>query len=559
MSPTANKEGITEQCVVYNSVCAHTCVCDSPPLCCRMEEEEALPTGRIRELERELEAAVAEVVKFSVAINLQPLGLDRWHRVYWWFPSMPGLFVEQPPAKQVYLPTPVRAAAAASVIAAGPTYKPNHAPKPQWSMYPVDEEHFTGLLKALNQRGARESVLRKRLASQKDMIMISTEKLLRRREVKSEPALYDSAEDYMELTLRECLLEVEDNVYCGNLGHVRSKESRAEWRSMLEHSRTVAKYERRKTEAKGKREGGARAEGGMSAETMEVLVEPSGETSIQMCASTQSSRTQTPLPQSPECPTSGTASGVSSPLCNPTVKELAAAMLQIQEGVEKRFLKLPLGNAVEESAKSRQRRKIEAEKLREPCLQQWQASLRSCTSQSQLAIHWYTLERSIIWSKSLMNLRCRKCCKKGGDEYLLLCDGCDNGFHTYCLDPPLLEIPEGNWFCSKCKPASPVKLRRVSGMQRSASQETDEESSDDHLSEGESMESGEGPGRSRQKNRRNIPLPRRSTRIQKRRCRSVVLCTCTVQITLYLHFPFMSPFLSVDSSPLPLAITGFVN
>lgn len=116
-----------------------------------------------------------------------------------------------------------------------------------------------------------------------------------------------------------------------------------------------------------------------------------------------------------------------------------------------------------------------------------------------------------------MNLRCRKCCKKGGDEYLLLCDGCDNGFHTYCLDPPLLEIPEGNWFCSKCKPASPVKLRRVSGVQRSTSQETDEESSDDRLSEGESVESGEEVGRSRQKNRRNIPLPRRSTRIQGKR------------------------------------------
>lgn len=480
--------------------------------------EETLATERIQELERELEAAVADVAKHSVAINLQPLGQDRWHRVFWWFPSMPGLYVEQPPARDVYLSTPIRAAAAASVIAVGPTYQPNHAPKPQWSMYPVEEEHFAALLEALNQRGARESVLRKRLASQKDTIMSSTEKLLRRREVKSEPALYDSAEDYMELTLRECLLEVEDNVYCGNLGHVRSKETRIEWRGMLEHSDTVAKYERRKAEGKGKRESGAKVEGGMSAEAMEVPVEPSGETSVQTCLSPQSSRTQTPVPQSPNCPASGTASGVSSPLCSSIVRELAAAMLQIEEGVERRFLKDPLGSAVEESTKSRQRRKAETVKPREPCLKHWQSSLRSSTSLSQLAIHWYTLERSIIWSKSLMNLRCRKCCKKGGDEYLLLCDGCDNGFHTYCLDPPLLEIPEGNWFCSKCKPASPVKLlRRVSGVQRSTSQETDEESSDDRLSEAESVESGEEVGRSRQKNRRNIPLPRRSTRIQKQR------------------------------------------
>lgn len=527
--PTTDKEGITEQCVLYLYVYLCVFVRDSHPLCCRMEEE-APPTARIQELERQLEAALAEVAEHSVAINLQPLGQDRWQRAYWWFPSMPGLYVEQPPANQVYLPTPVKAAAAASVIATGPTYKPNHIPKPEWSMYPVDDEHFATLLEALNQRGARESVLRKRLTSQKDKIKISTEKLLRRREVKSEPALYDSAEDYMELTLRECLLEVEDNVYCGNLGHVRSKESRTEWRVLLEHSATVAKYERRKVEGRGKRESGAKAEDGMSVvEAVEVPVEPSGETTVHTCLSSQSSRTHTPLPQSPECPASGTASGVSSPLCSPIVRELAAAMLQIEEGVERRFLKNPLGSAVEESTKGRQRRKVETVKPREPCLQRWQSSLRSCTSLSQLAIHWYTLERSIMWSKSLMNLRCRKCCKKGGDEYLLLCDGCDNGFHTYCLDPPLLEIPEGNWFCSKCKPPSPVKLRRVSGVQRSTSQEIDEESSDDQSSEGESVELEEGTGRSRQRNRRNIPLPRRSTRIQEQRCCSVVCIALTLQ------------------------------
>ena len=33
---------------------------------------------------------------------------------------------------------------------------------------------------------------------------------------------------------------------------------------------------------------------------------------------------------------------------------------------------------------------------------------------------------------------------------MLLCDGCDKGFHTYCPVPAIEEIPDGDWFCSKC-------------------------------------------------------------------------------------------------------------
>lgn len=33
---------------------------------------------------------------------------------------------------------------------------------------------------------------------------------------------------------------------------------------------------------------------------------------------------------------------------------------------------------------------------------------------------------------------------------MLLCDRCDNGFHMYCLNPPLQSIPESEWICGNC-------------------------------------------------------------------------------------------------------------
>ncbi|KAH7887375.1 PLU-1-like protein-domain-containing protein [Phlebopus sp. FC_14] len=45
---------------------------------------------------------------------------------------------------------------------------------------------------------------------------------------------------------------------------------------------------------------------------------------------------------------------------------------------------------------------------------------------------------------------CEICQKKNHDEEMLLCDGCDCGFHMFCLDPPLNSIPKGQWFCHTC-------------------------------------------------------------------------------------------------------------
>ncbi|OAX43353.1 hypothetical protein K503DRAFT_765912 [Rhizopogon vinicolor AM-OR11-026] len=52
--------------------------------------------------------------------------------------------------------------------------------------------------------------------------------------------------------------------------------------------------------------------------------------------------------------------------------------------------------------------------------------------------------------KRTLELSCEICQKKNQDEKMLLCDGCDCGFHIFCLDPPLASIPKGQWFCHIC-------------------------------------------------------------------------------------------------------------
>ncbi|KAG9272858.1 remodeling and spacing factor 1 [Astyanax mexicanus] len=46
---------------------------------------------------------------------------------------------------------------------------------------------------------------------------------------------------------------------------------------------------------------------------------------------------------------------------------------------------------------------------------------------------------------------CKHCSLPNHPELILLCDLCDSGYHTACLRPPLMIIPDGEWFCPPCQ------------------------------------------------------------------------------------------------------------
>uniref|UniRef100_A0A5F8H4S3 Lysine-specific demethylase 5B n=1 Tax=Monodelphis domestica TaxID=13616 RepID=A0A5F8H4S3_MONDO len=60
-------------------------------------------------------------------------------------------------------------------------------------------------------------------------------------------------------------------------------------------------------------------------------------------------------------------------------------------------------------------------------------------------------------------------CGSGNDEdRLLLCDGCDDSYHTFCLIPPLHDVPKGDWRCPKCLAQECNKPQEAFGFEQAA-------------------------------------------------------------------------------------------
>ncbi|XP_064421034.1 bromodomain adjacent to zinc finger domain protein 1A [Latimeria chalumnae] len=463
------------------------------------EEEEVLKEQQQRK-EREL---MEKIQSASVCANILPLGRDRLYRRYWVFHSVPGLFVEEDYAgltEDMLLPRPTslpreraesqgtekvqdssqpREPLGFSISSASnfnqvphgsiakelprPVFKPN-----LWSVYTLPEQ-LAQLIEGLNSRGRRESALKETLLQEKNRIIVdklqveSKASLGRGRAVQHMDMPQLSAEKQLELRLKDLLLDIEDRIYQGTLGAVKAVD-RQVWRTALDSGH----YE---LLSDGIKENGTKEVEEM--EIDEVNLKLSNKERLHElkneALSTASTSTSTPQP------------------VNNAVRCLATSLFQIEQGIERKFLKAPLGDAedTKKDQKGERKRKKEEDQASEKddasdsgrvsktVLDRWRESLLSSSSLSQLFLHLSTLDRSIIWSKSILNARCKMCRKKGDAESMVLCDNCDRGHHIYCVRPKLKTVPDGDWLCPECRPKQ--RSRRVSSRQRFSMDSNEEE------------------------------------------------------------------------------------
>ncbi|XP_052275463.1 bromodomain adjacent to zinc finger domain protein 1A-like [Dreissena polymorpha] len=358
----------------------------------------------------------------------------------------------------------------------------------KWSVF-VTEEDVDALIASLNNRGYRESSLRQALMEQKitildtiskvptDLLLIpesDVEKLKEKADAKltttevkmrgksvTYTAQNDSAHEDLELNLREMVLDLEERIHVGTLGYLRVSD-RNSWREALENGG----YEPCTEDAPFKEN---------KEENMDVAEE-------------------------------GDQSKEEQNLTIAIARDLAKAVIQIARGIEPKYMQPPLGDTekakqvkqkADASKKEHKKKKKEDDSddedpdmvargstgLGRPLIERWEDSCLTSTSLAQVFLHLSTLDKSIIWSKSILHTRCRICRKKSDPDKILLCDQCDRGHHMYCLKPQLKVVPEGEWFCPDCRPKelkSPRKGRRRAFSQEDSSEEeeTQEEGSD---------------------------------------------------------------------------------
>ena len=499
------------------------------------EESETKEEKKAR-VRLEIESLEEELIPIAATLNLTPLGCDRFHNKYWMFPTLPGLYVEHSvtnhslingssishttsPVKEMpFMNTTLHNQVSSSTAilpgtdqidltssscktdqcidinsdlssdlhrSSSPAVACNperlndlsNSSEYRWSCI-SSEKQLDQLLLSLNPRGIRESKLKQMLEKRRSLIISSIAMCpfsSQSSEVDSQSPECKNADKFLELYLREQILDLEEKIYIGNLGFIKDIKSRRKWRERIETSGAASVYAAEETENK------ITNGDGMDDSKEEEEEEEEDET----------------ISASP-------------------VTQLAKALLQIQSGIEKKGLLPPLGTAVDVKKKGKDGKKNGLTKDPHLCLEQWRSSLQKATSISQIFVHLSTLERAIAWSKSLMNVRCRICRRKGGDEYMLLCDGCDHGYHMYCLRPPLHHVPDGDWFCYDCCPVTPVKRKRtlsLVNMKELSDSESESEEEEEEEVEDEDEEYNEEESEAEEVERRGL---RASTRIQRK-------------------------------------------
>uniref|UniRef100_A0A673M121 Bromodomain adjacent to zinc finger domain protein 1A n=1 Tax=Sinocyclocheilus rhinocerous TaxID=307959 RepID=A0A673M121_9TELE len=471
-----------------------------------VETKDSLSPEELHQPQLKEKELLERIQKAMACTYILPLGRDRLYRRYWIFPSAGALFVEEdffgltedmleprptpePKIEELFsAKSPVKTEEPVLVQnTSPPVNRPN-----QWFFYSTPEE-VEQLIEALNSRGRRESSLKETLLQEKERIVQLMDSKAAQRyyhsgttkgstlKPKPGPSCPQStvpAERFMENRLRDLLLDIEDRIYQGTLGAIKVMD-RNSWRAALENGN----YELLNSESK---------ENGLTNEEEEPM--EIDENHVRVKDGLQD------LKAEGQSATSTTVS-TPQPVSN-IVHFLAQALAQIEQGIERKFLKAPLGDddaKKDQKLKKRDKKKdddqssekddgSESGRQVKTVQERWRESLLACSSLSQVFLHLSTLERSVVWAKSILNARCKVCRRKGDAENMLLCDACDRGYHIFCVRPKLKAVPSEDWFCPECRPKQ--RSHRINSRQRS-SIDSEEDMEEEEESEQEEEESEE--------------------------------------------------------------------
>ncbi|VDN39658.1 unnamed protein product [Gongylonema pulchrum] len=110
-------------------------------------------------------------------------------------------------------------------------------------------------------------------------------------------------------------------------------------------------------------------------------------------------------------------------------KALKQRLLEVEKNIERRYMKHPYyagcqyksaSITVDESGNTER-------------LQRWRDYVQNAATGGQIMFALQALESAVAWDKSIMRARCQICRTSENDPYLLICDGCDLAYHTYCF------------------------------------------------------------------------------------------------------------------------------
>lgn len=192
------------------------------------------------------------------------------------------------------------------------------------------------------------------------------------------------------------------------------------------------------------------------------------------------------------------------------LKDFGECIVFLQAAVIKKFLqgfmapKQKKRKPQSEEAAAKAEEQDEEKKMAEEAkiasaVEKWKTAIREAQTLSRMHVLLGMLDACIKWDMSSENARCKVCRKKGEDDKLILCDECNKAFHLFCLRPVLLNIPDGEWLCPACQPAT---LRRSSRGRNYAEEsshddeeEEEEEEEDDDENDDESGSDNEYEGR----------------------------------------------------------------